>query len=340
MKDPRLSVIMSVYNEPIEWLKQSIDSILQQTFKDFEFIIVCDNPSYKDGIDILRSYSDKDKRIILVFNETNVGLTKSLNRGLAIARGDYIARMDADDISLTTRLKIQVEYLEHNPDVLICGSFVDMINDDGDYVRTPYIRTTYREIKSTLIFGSQLAHPTVMFRASNDGKKIIYDESFRYSQDFALWATLIRNHKIINIPKVLVNYRYSSQQISTKHSVEQNACAMRAMGIVAKELDLKIDDKGLSTIEYLSGRNKEYPCKNSYLTDEVKRIIVANKENRNIDAGCFQDMLLISYLSCSADNFGIVAAWNNIIVVYANTRIFRIKPLLILFKLSITSIFR
>ena len=331
---------MSVYKEPIEWLKLSIDSILQQTFKDFEFIIVCDNPSYKNGIDLLRRYSDKDIRIVLVFNETNVGLTKSLNRGLAIARGDYIARMDADDISLADRLETQVEYLEHNPDVLVCGSFVDMINDDGNYVRTPYIRTTYSEIKSTLVFGSQLAHPTVMFRASNNGKKMLYDESFRYSQDFALWATLIRNHRIINIPKVLVHYRYSSQQISTKHSVEQNACAMRAMAIVVKELDFKIDDKGLSIIEYLSGRNKDNPCNNSSLAEEVKKIIVANKDNKNIDAGCFQNMLLITFLSCSADNLGIMKAWKDIIVLYSKTRIFRIKPLLILFKLSITSIFR
>ena len=94
----KLSVVMSIYKEPVEWMRQSIDSILNQTFTDFEFVIVNDNPIRSENRDILDEYSKKDFRIIVLSNDENIGLTKSLNKGLRISKGKYIARMDADDI--------------------------------------------------------------------------------------------------------------------------------------------------------------------------------------------------------------------------------------------------
>jgi glycosyltransferase involved in cell wall biosynthesis len=98
---------MGVYKEPLDWLRQSIDSILNQSFTDYEFIIICDNPRYEEGMELLKKYANSDRRIILLFNNENIGLTKSLNKGLEIARGKYIARMDADDISKPERLTRQ-----------------------------------------------------------------------------------------------------------------------------------------------------------------------------------------------------------------------------------------
>lgn len=107
---------MSVYKEPIDWLCQSIDSILEQSYNYFEFIIVCDNPNYSVGIRVLNDYSNKDSRIKLLFNEVNIGLTRSLNKALALSQGEYIARMDADDIADKERFAQEVDYLESCPD--------------------------------------------------------------------------------------------------------------------------------------------------------------------------------------------------------------------------------
>lgn len=107
IKSPLVSVVMAIYNEPVEWMRQAIDSILYQSFKDFEFIIINDNPIRVENKEILDEYSAKDSRVIVVLNEENIGLTKSLNKGLAIASGEYIARMDADDIAMPERLRMQ-----------------------------------------------------------------------------------------------------------------------------------------------------------------------------------------------------------------------------------------
>ena len=117
---PKISVLMSVYNEPIDWMRQAIESILNQTYKDFEFIIVNDNPEREENQFVLNEYRNKDSRIIILCNEHNIGLTKSLNKGLTVANGEYIARMDADDIALPKRFEKQALYLAKNKNVFLC----------------------------------------------------------------------------------------------------------------------------------------------------------------------------------------------------------------------------
>lgn len=225
MKEPRLSVLMSVYKEPIEWLKQSVDSILQQTFKDFEFIIVCDNPSYTNGIDLLKSYSDKDKRIVLLFNGTNIGLTKSLNRGLAIARGDYIARMDADDVSLSGRLEQQVQFLHTHPEISVVHSYIQYFGDDINENKVRRSPLCSEKIIDTLMYSNCINHPAVMFRKADLlNNQIKYDEIYRRSQDYALWLQMaLKGLKFATIPKVLFQYRLSGSQITYSHRAEQLA---------------------------------------------------------------------------------------------------------------------
>ena len=130
---PKVSVVMSVYKEPVEWLHESIDSILNQTFSGFEYIIICDNPEYEEGILLLKGYAKKDNRIRLIFNKENIGLTKSLNIGISIAQGDYIARMDADDISEAKRFEKQLDFFESNPDFDFCSTsfsiFMGLFNE-------------------------------------------------------------------------------------------------------------------------------------------------------------------------------------------------------------------
>lgn len=218
---PVISVIMSVYSEPLEWIKESIDSILNQTFKDFEFIIINDNPTRIANEDILVKYSQKDTRITILTNEKNIGLTKSLNRGLSVAKGKYIARMDADDISLPERLIEQYNFMEQHTEIGVCGSFIKYFGAKDTIVVYPE-----KHNQMFLFFMSTFAHPTVFIRREILVKfQLNYNEELRYSQDYDLWERLYSVTKFHNIQKVLLHYRISEQQISSKYNEKQKKIA-------------------------------------------------------------------------------------------------------------------
>src|SRR5690606_3913282 len=122
---PLVSVIMSVYNEPEIWLAESIDSILSQTYKEFEFFIVNDNPENLTLAKVLQLYEDNDSRVRIIKNEVNIGLTKSLNKALSLVKGKYIIRMDADDVSLPQRFEKQVTFMEENPNIIASGAAIE-----------------------------------------------------------------------------------------------------------------------------------------------------------------------------------------------------------------------
>lgn len=220
---PLISVIMSVYKEPAEWLHESIDSILNQTFSDFEFIIICDNPGYKEGKELLEEYKEKDKRIVLVFNEQNIGLTKSLNKGLTIAKGEYIARMDADDISLPDRFETQINFMGTHSNVDVCGMGVRMFgNKKLLSQKTKHFAIDHDDIITFMLFENPVAHPTVMYKRIINGQIVKYDEYVLKAQDYKLWFDLYKlNAKFHNIHKIGVKYRVSDEQISAKSTNSQ-----------------------------------------------------------------------------------------------------------------------
>ena len=216
-----VSVVMSVYKEPLEWLHESIDSILYQTFKDFEFIIICDNPEYKEGIELLNEYRKQDDRIIVIYNEQNIGLTKSLNKGLEIAKGRYIARMDADDVAMKNRLQVQVDYMENNTDENMCHTDYYII--DECEVVVDRIKNE-KEFKQAWLFREDMiAHPTVMFRSELlFMRKPLYNEDFKNAQDYELWSFFTLNNVGIGyIPEKLLKYRVSGSQVSAKSKSSQ-----------------------------------------------------------------------------------------------------------------------
>ncbi len=216
----QISVLMSVYNEPVEWLHESIDSILNQTYTDFEFIIICDNPGYKKGIELLEDYRKKDDRIIIVYNEQNIGLTKSLNKGLDIACGKYIARMDADDIAYKDRFEQQINKIR-GKSYCLCHSGKTIINENNQEIREDYDKN---EIDYSLLFlRNIIAHPTVMFTADIKGlRSPLYNEQYKRGQDYELWSFLFLNKvDFVYIPRPLLYYRESESQISRKHVKEQ-----------------------------------------------------------------------------------------------------------------------
>lgn len=239
---------MSVYNEPEEWLRESIDSILNQTFSDFEFIIINDNPERELNCKVLNDYQKQDERIVVVENEYNVGLTKSLNKGLEIAKGKYIARMDADDISLPERLKKQVDFMENHEKVIVCGSEVKYFGYKN-HIQNDWIYEHDYDIKAQLLFGSCFIHPTVIIRKSIlTTYHIQYDENYKQAQDYRLWELLVDYGEFHNIKIPLLCYRLSNQQITARLGVNQSEYA----GIIRqrivekwlkeKEIDVTISD--------------------------------------------------------------------------------------------------
>lgn len=235
---PKISVLMSVYNEPVDWMRQAIESILNQTYKDFEFIIVNDNPERKENQLVLNEYRDKDSRIIILCNEHNIGLTKSLNRGLAVANGEYVARMDADDIAFSDRFEVQIRYLLDNPDIAVLGT--NAITFNGalfNFKRELLMPQSYNAICICALFRNPLVHPTVMFNMRLL-KKRLYNEQCKRAQDFDLWVGLINsNIKICNIPVSSLKYRLVNK--GSEYFIEQNSVAENAR---LKMLDIIMGD--------------------------------------------------------------------------------------------------
>ena len=207
---PKISVVMPAYNAE-KYIKEAIDSILGQTFGDFELIIIndCSTDSTEN---IILSYSDS--RIVYLKNEKNMGVAATLNRGLQAARGEYIARMDSDDIALSQRLEKQLQHMKRNGDVIVCGSNFIPFHDSGD-LPVSCVPEEDGQIKTFLLFGSPFAHPTVMIRASVLKETgLCYDVAYEKVEDYYFWMQLSRCGKFANLNEPLLRYRNHSQQVS------------------------------------------------------------------------------------------------------------------------------
>ncbi len=225
MSTPQVSIVMSVYNGE-RYLQEAIDSVLNQTFTDFEFIIVNDG-STDTTWDILTSYDDP--RIRLVRNQENIGLTKSLNKGLALAQGEYIARQDADDISLPERLERQVEFLDHNRYVgLVSSSFIE-INEQGEEIRSRSLPVDNDTIQQSLLCYNCFCHGAVVLRKECLEKVGSYREGFASAQDYDLWLRIAEHFNVANIGEPLYKWRVHSRSISVVHKAPQDEFARLAV---------------------------------------------------------------------------------------------------------------
>lgn len=215
------SVIMATYKESIECLKQSIESIINQTYNDFEFIIILDNPDNKEHIAFINDYVCKDERIKFYINDKNMGLTNSLNRGLKLAEGKYVCRMDADDISELYRMEHQKKYLEEN-DFDLIGGISQMIDEDGNTIYSiKKVPTNFKKIKKCIKYNQVISHPTWF------GKKEVFDKLNGYRNmplcedyDFTLRA-ILQGFKISNVNECVLKYRMTKDSISRSNLFEQ-----------------------------------------------------------------------------------------------------------------------
>ena len=237
---------MSVYNEPLEWLNISIHSILNQSYQDFELIAVVDNPENHEAVNFLSDLKRTDKRLHLILNEQNIGLTKSLNKALKVAKGKYIARMDADDISHPLRLEKQIAYMEQHEDIDILNTYATLFGENiSSKLKTAPIE--HEAIAEILPYQCVIVHPAVMIRCVSF--KIAYDESFRRSQDYELWLRLLYDGaRFHTLPESLLEYRISQTQISTKNIGQQLKDNFRARKKILDSIFCDYGYKGLTVL--------------------------------------------------------------------------------------------
>jgi len=239
---------MPAYNTE-KYVGQAIKSILSQTYKKYEFIIV-DDASSDSTLHILKDFRKKDKRIILIRNIKNLGVTKSLNKAIKVTRGKYIIRMDADDWAYPNRFELQVDLMEHNRNVVVSGSYIEICDKD---LKTKYIRKYQlndESIRRHIFRYSPFAHPVTIWRGDVI-KKERYDERLKISQDYELYFRVGKRGKFMNLDKPLLKLRIHGTSISATKSDFQliNAVLIRLSSVLFLGYNMTRFDKFYNFIQ-------------------------------------------------------------------------------------------
>ena len=213
-KTPQVSVIMPAYNAE-KYIGEAIESILNQTYKDFELIIVNDASTDSTG-SIIKTYAEKDERIVVLENEQNLNIAGSLNRAISAAKGEFLARMDADDIALPERLEIQSKAMQENPKVAVVGNDINLIDENGSVIGYRHYPTDSKSLKRVIFRYSPFAHPTVLIRTSCLKEVGDYDKTKSPSEDVDLWFRLGTKFDFMSIPQALLKYRVFLSSTSNK----------------------------------------------------------------------------------------------------------------------------
>jgi len=219
---PPVTVLMSVYNG-VPYLAEAIESVLVQSFDDFEFLII-DDASTDGSKDLVQSYGDP--RIRLINNESNLGRgqTRALNYGLRLARGEYIARLDSDDIALPHRLERQVSYMAQHPQVVLLGTWCQFIDEVGNLVGCFHPPTSHQAIIDATATINPFAHSAVLFRRAPVMEMGGYPANYLYAQDFALWLRLSRRYQLANLPEEHVQIRQHARQLTNSPDMRTAMC--------------------------------------------------------------------------------------------------------------------
>lgn len=294
---PKISVILPVYNGAL-YIKDAVQSILDQTYGDFELIVLND-ASTDNTLEVLQSFSDPRMKIIT--NEQNLRVVKSLNKGLAMATGEFIARMDGDDIAHPRRFELQVAYLEANPTVDLCGTWVQVFGARDHIAKSS---EHHELIKAHLFFLNSLYHPSVMFRRSSFLRhNLAYDESFVNAEDYGLWVKIVDMLKLANVPKILLQYREHDSNVSVLKASNRKVLDeihYRVYSDFLDKLQIPYNQNDLVTHRELAIRNIDIS------TDEqlekylhwLDTVFEANRKTKYFDAkalqvvlvGCFNDL--------------------------------------------------
>lgn len=290
---PKVTVLMSVYNGE-QYLSEAIESILHQTFSDFEFIIV-DDGSVDSTWDLLTLYRAQDSRIVLLRNEENLGIPRSTNKGLTRARGKYIARTDADDVSLPERLARQVSFLEEHPDVGVLGGAVQIIDGAGNASDIWRFPAEHGVLRWRLCFGNPIMHSTVMMRREVVNRVNGYDVEMEVALDYDLWRRLSSVTRLANLQDVLLCLRRHEDSLTSKRFPQQrdNSIKISQVGIaeiLGQDVPLEVVQRlwaqqfetssGLLQVARLIYRLCQATVTHSALSTDEKRAIRRDAANR------------------------------------------------------------
>lgn len=260
----KVSVLMCSYNTPIDYFKKSVDSVLCQTFTDFELVIVNDGSTGKFK-DIIYDYAKIDSRIVIVENECNLGIQRSLNRGLEVCKGEYVIRMDSDDICYPNRFEKQIEFMDNNPNLIVSGAWVDVISGDENEICDTWkpCMCSRDEYRIRLLFGNTplIAHPTAIFRRDYLEKyqlKYSTDERFRYAEDYKMWVECsnLGEVGILEIP--VIKYRINPNGISSTKKGAMRNCSRNIQAEELKKLNIELTDETFKYHERLIYEIKPY----------------------------------------------------------------------------------
>ena len=312
---PIISVIMSVYNG-IPFLKESIESILSQTFTNFEFIII-DDCSSDNSLSTIKNYAQIDERIVYIENSKQLQLTKSLNIGMQVATGKYIARQDADDISLPNRFKSQIDYMETNTKVGVLGTSAEYINEKDKSILLSRRPTNKTFLKWKLLFGNPLIHSSVIFNSELVKRIGGYDPKFVRSQDYALWSKFSNITDISQLPDILIKHRKHSKSIHGLNAKEQFETSLKIMhSNINTLLKTNVDIEHVRLLRKLSSNPlnsmKEYEIAHALLKSITSTFILKNPED------CAAIKLITS------DSYDIINKWNNEPIAVTQNKLLRI----------------
>jgi len=247
-----MSVVMASYNCE-KYVGDAIESILNQTFKDFEFIIL-DDASRDNTYSVIKTYAKKDKRIRLYKNKKNMQVAHSLNKGVTLAKTDIIVRMDADDVSYPKRLETQYKYLLRHKNVAVVGSNMDIMNKDGKIVSKREYSSSSKELKKISFRYSPFAHPSVVFRKHVFEEFGGYDPAMVPCEDIDLWFKIGSKYEFGNIPKTLLKYRFiiSSNSHKGLKKLELLGLKIKLNAIRKYGYKISFDDIIFNIMQYLS----------------------------------------------------------------------------------------
>lgn len=283
---PTVSVLLPVYNAE-KFLNEAIESVISQSLVDWELILI-DDGSTDSSLNILETFATQDSRIKIYKNEQNLGLIATLNKGVELCNGDYIARMDADDIMQPNRLEKQVLFLERNRGYGMCGTNALIIDQEGHETGRIVNLASNELLRINLLFSVPFVHPSIMFRKEifND---IEYDLDYKHVEDYDLWVRFSTEWKIANLPDFLFKYRWHDKNVSIVHRQYQDEMKHKIILRQLAELDLHPDEQQLEAHEltfklYDKGKKQDVDVEHFHeVEDWFFRIILANKEKQVYD---------------------------------------------------------
>jgi glycosyltransferase involved in cell wall biosynthesis len=244
-KTPILSVLMPVFNSEL-FVAEAIESILNQTFKDFEFLILDDTSTDKSSR-IIKDFEQQDSRIKVYQNEKNLGVVESRNKLISLSKGKYIAWLDSDDIAFEKRLEKQINFLEAHPEIGMAGAFPIIIDENGNKIRKWQFETDPQKLKIELFFHSPFLSSSVMIRKSRLPQDF-YDSKFPVAEDFDLYSKISEYSEIANIAKFLVKYRINSKGLSKSNTEKMEQLSIQVIKEHAERLGIKLEENTIKDL--------------------------------------------------------------------------------------------